>query len=82
MRRNGSVIGIQGIARNVTERKELEAAVHEAQTKYQSIVEAFDGIIYICSQDLRDPVRKPASGKTYRIRPDGKKMPRGCPRAA
>jgi PAS domain S-box-containing protein len=52
MRRDGNVIGIQGIARNVTERKELEAAVHEAQTKYQSIVEAFDGIIYICSQDF------------------------------
>ncbi len=53
MRRDGNVVGIQGIARNVTERKELEAAVHEAQTKYQSIVEAFDGIIYICSQDFK-----------------------------
>ena len=52
MRRDGNVVGIQGIARNVTERKELEAAVHEAQIKYQSIVEAFDGIIYICSQAL------------------------------
>ena len=82
MRRNGSVIGIQGIARNVTERKELEAAVHEAQTKYQSIVEAFDGIIYICSQDFEIQFANQRLAKTYRIRPDGKKMPRGCPRAA
>jgi len=49
IRQEGNPVGIHGIARNITLRKELEAAVHEAQMKYQSVVEAFDGVIHISS---------------------------------
>jgi PAS domain S-box-containing protein len=49
IRQERNPVGIHGIARNITQRKELEAAVHEAQMKYQSLVEAFDGVIHISS---------------------------------
>ena len=49
IRQEGSPVGIHGIARNITLRKEFEAAVHEAQMKYLSVVEAFDGVIHISS---------------------------------
>ncbi|MBI5250883.1 MAG: PAS domain S-box protein, partial [Desulfomonile tiedjei] len=45
-------IGVHGIARDITRRKALEVAVHEAQMKYQSVVDSFDGLIYICSPNF------------------------------
>jgi PAS domain S-box-containing protein len=50
VKQDGNPVEIHGIARNITTRKSLEYAVREAQTKYQTVVEAFDGLIYICSQ--------------------------------
>jgi PAS domain S-box-containing protein len=38
-------------ATDITERKEAEVALRESRAKYQAIVDAFDGFIYICSQD-------------------------------
>lgn len=49
MKSDGVPEGVHGIARDVTKRKELEAAVLEAQMKYQSVVGAFDGLIHISS---------------------------------
>lgn len=43
--RDGKVYGILGIARDVTERKKLEAALQKSEEKYRSIIEsANDGI--------------------------------------
>ncbi len=47
----GAVTGVHCIARDITERKQLESAIHEAQMKYRSVVEAFDGLIHITSPD-------------------------------
>ncbi len=40
-------------AKDITKRKEAEKATEESRAKYQAIVDAFDGLIYICSQDYR-----------------------------
>ncbi len=48
---DGTTTGIHCIARDITERKQLESAVQEAQMKYRSVVEAFDGLIHITSSD-------------------------------
>lgn len=34
-------------------RKEAEDAVRESEARYRAIVEGFDGLIYVCSQDYR-----------------------------
>jgi len=39
--------------RDITERKRAEEAILESRAKYQAIVDAFDGLIYISSQDYR-----------------------------
>lgn len=44
-------VGFHCIARDVTERKELESAVQEAQMKYRSVIGAFEGLIHISSPD-------------------------------
>ncbi|HEX9022289.1 MAG TPA: ATP-binding protein, partial [Geobacteraceae bacterium] len=40
-------------AKDITRRKEAERATEESSAKYQAIVDSFDGLIYICSQDYR-----------------------------
>ncbi len=40
-------------AKDITRRKEAERATEESRAKYQAIVDSFDGLIYICSQDHR-----------------------------
>ena len=51
--RDGITTGIHCIARNITERKQLESDVQEAQMKYRSVVDAFDGLIHISSSDYK-----------------------------
>jgi len=41
------------LQREITERKRAEEKLRESRAKYQAIVDAFDGLIYICSQDYR-----------------------------
>ncbi len=44
---------IMGLSLDITERKLREAAEIESTERYQAVVEAFDGFIYICSPDYR-----------------------------
>jgi len=50
---DGSVIGYQGMIRDVTEHKRAQESLREREAHYRAIVGAFDGLIYICSQDYR-----------------------------
>jgi PAS domain S-box-containing protein len=53
MKQGGQVFGISVFGRDITELKQAEEARLENMARYQAVVEAFDGFIYICSQDYR-----------------------------
>ncbi|MGD0586354.1 MAG: PAS domain S-box protein, partial [Oryzomonas sp.] len=44
---------VQVIAVDISERKHSEGALRESVEKYRAVIEAFDGFIYICSQENR-----------------------------
>jgi len=48
----GKLIGVRGIARDITERKLVERALHESQKKYQSLVEDVGSKFVIYSHNL------------------------------
>ncbi len=50
---DGEVKNFEGIVIDVTERKKAEDSIRESRAKYQAIVDSFDGLIYISSQDYR-----------------------------
>ncbi len=45
--------GFEGIVIDITERKQMEDELRVTREKYRTIVDAYDGFIYICSQDYR-----------------------------
>ena len=49
----GRVTNFEGIVIDVTERKRMEEELRDSQEKYRSMVDTYDGFIYICSQDYR-----------------------------
>ena len=49
----GKLTGYRGVDKDITERKLAEAARLENMARYQAVVEAFDGFLYICSPDYR-----------------------------
>jgi PAS domain S-box-containing protein len=49
----GKSLFFEGFLTDITARKRAEEAVRESEARYRAIVEAFDGLIYVCSQDYR-----------------------------
>jgi PAS domain-containing protein len=49
----GRFVKIRGANQDITERKLAEDSIRESREKYQAIVDSFDGLIYISSQDYR-----------------------------
>ncbi len=49
----GRFVKIRGANQDITERKRAEEELRENRAKYQAIVDNFEGLIYICSQDYR-----------------------------
>ena len=56
----GVISGLQGISRDITERKQAEEALLESEAKYRSMMEAMEDAIYICSSDYRIEYMNPA----------------------
>jgi PAS domain S-box-containing protein len=49
----GDVLGYQGIIRDITTYRIAQETLRDREARYRAMVEAFDGLIYICSQDYR-----------------------------
>jgi PAS domain S-box-containing protein len=49
----GDIIGTVHTVKDITANKIMEAARRESMERYRAMVEAYDGFIYICSQDYR-----------------------------
>jgi PAS domain S-box-containing protein len=49
----GRFVKIRGANQDITERRQAEDSIRESRAKYQAIVDSFDGLIYISSQDYR-----------------------------
>ncbi len=49
----GRAIKIVGVFQDISDRKRSEMERRDSMERYRAMVEAFDGLIYICSQDYR-----------------------------
>ena len=47
----GTLIGVLGIARNITERKRMEAAIEESEARYRAVVEQSPEAVLLCDPD-------------------------------
>jgi PAS domain S-box-containing protein len=47
------IVKIIGVTRNVNERKTMEEELMLEKERYRAIIEAFDGLLYICSSDYK-----------------------------
>jgi PAS domain S-box-containing protein len=62
--RDGKVVGMHGIARDITKRKEMEAKVRESEAYYRTLVNTSPDAIFIADPDGRTTF---VSQKTYEI---------------
>jgi PAS domain S-box-containing protein len=51
---------VLALVRDISEERARQEALNESLIRHQAIVEAFDGLIYICSQDFRIEYMNPA----------------------
>jgi PAS domain S-box-containing protein len=49
----GEILGYQGMIRDITTYRLAQEALRDREARYRAMVEGFDGLIYICSQDFR-----------------------------
>ena len=49
----GDILGYQGMIRDITKYRIAQEALKDREARYRAMVEAFDGLIYICSRDYR-----------------------------
>ncbi len=47
------IVEVIGVTRNVSDRKKIEEELMLEKERYRAIVDAFDGLLYICSPDYR-----------------------------
>ena len=52
----GNLIGVLGIARNITERKRMEAAIEESEARYRAVVEQSPEAVLLCDPDTGEIV--------------------------
>ncbi len=50
---DGKALLMVGTHVDITEQKRIEEELCESRGKYQAIIEAFDGLIYVCSSDFK-----------------------------
>jgi PAS domain S-box-containing protein len=52
----GNLLGVLGIARNITDRKRMEAAVEESEARYRAVMEQAPEAVMICNPDTGEVI--------------------------
>ena len=67
---NGNIIFLDGIGKNITQRKESEAAIQKASREWTLAMDAFDDVIYLLDNDLCLVQANSAFYKLWGVTPD------------